>query len=101
MPHHIHLVGRDQHFDAHEGETLLMAATRAGVPLPNGCRVGACLTCAARLHEGHVALPPGSALTPAHLQQNLVLLCIAEARSDLQLEVGERVGLLPPLPWTD
>lgn len=82
-------------------EPLLQAARRAGIPLPWGCGVGACRTCAARVHEGHVRMPPGTALTDAHLQQHLILPCVARAGSNLVIEVGRHVGLLDPLPWTD
>ena len=101
MAHHITLRGRHARFLAADGEPLLEAAERAGVVLPHGCRVGACLTCAARLISGHVAMPPGTALTPQNLHDDIVLPCVAVARTDVELQVGTHVGLLPPLPWTD
>lgn len=88
-------------FESHPGETLLRAAIRHGVALPRGCRVGACLTCAARLVDGHVSMPPGTAMTEAQLADDLFLPCVAVARTDLVIEVGDGVGLLPPLPWTE
>jgi len=88
-------------FTVGEGQTILDGATAAGLDLPWGCGVGACRTCCARLRSGHVSMPPGTALDRTHLEARLVLPCVAVPRSDLELDVGDRVGLLTPLPWTD
>lgn len=93
------LEGRDITFDAPEGTTLLDAARAAGVSLPFGCRYGSCLNCAARLVAGHVAMPPGTALGPEELGNNVFLPCVAEARSDCRIEAGGSMGILPVGPW--
>jgi ferredoxin len=95
------LVDRGERFEVEPGETLLAAARRAGVRLPWGCGVGACRTCAARLISGRARMPPDTALTSAHLADHLVLPCVAQAASDLEIRVGTKIGLLTPLPWTD
>lgn len=105
MPtYRITLAGRGDSFDCLPGQTLLDAATAAGVPLLSGCRHGACRTCAARLLGGKVQIPEGTALTPELLQRHLLLTCVTVPLSDLTLQVGE-VGrpLEPDLiqPWTD
>lgn len=101
IAYRITIAHRGLAFDALPDETLLQAARRAGITLPWGCGVGACRTCAARLLSGHIRMPPGTALTAEHLAAHLVLPCVAKAGSDLEIEVGDHVGLLTPLPWTD
>lgn len=49
---------------------------------------------------GHVAMPPGTALAPEALAARIFLPCVAEARSDCVVEVGERLGLLEVPIWT-
>ena len=88
-------------FEATESESLLDAARRAGFRVPFGCHHGACRTCAGQLLAGRVAMPAGSALKAEQAKQGFVLTCVTQARSDLKLRVGERIGLLPVLPWTE
>jgi ferredoxin-NADP reductase len=55
-PQTIHLAGSDKSFVwSPELGTLLDAAHAAGVPLPSGCRVGQCESCAMRIVDGRVA----------------------------------------------
>jgi ferredoxin len=107
MPrYHVTLANRDGvRFVASDDESLLDAATRAGVALLSGCRVGACRTCAARLISGKVQMPAGTSMTPELAQAHVVLLCVARAAADTTLHVGSPTRpLLHPsliLPWTD
>lgn len=92
-------------FDVEPGQTILDAAEEAGIPMISGCRVGGCRTCAARLIEGSVSMPQGTAMTAALVEAGVVLTCVATARADARLEVG-RPGrpLIQPgliLPWTE
>lgn len=86
---------------ADEQQTLLDSAESHGVRLPHGCRTGACLNCAARLVEGRVSMPPGTALTEAHLADRVFLPCCSVPRSDCRVEVGLALGVLDVPPWTD
>src|ERR1041385_4655659 len=87
--HQITLVNRDNITVAvDESEVLLDAMEEAGVRLPYGCRIGACITCAARLLEGRVDQSEGVALKPAQEAMGYVLLCIAHPLSDCRFEVG-------------
>lgn len=86
-------------FAATTGETLLDAARRAGIPMRAGCRVGACRTCCAQLVEGAIRMPPGTALTAADLDEELILPCVAVATTDVVLD--DRQRWRTPLPWTD
>jgi len=55
-PQTVHVAGSDKSFVwSPELGTLLDAAHAAGVPLPSGCRVGQCESCAMRIVDGRVA----------------------------------------------
>lgn len=105
MSWRVHLPQRDESFPIEDGETLLDAAERAGVPIIAGCRYGACLTCAARLRTGKVHLPEGTALTEEMLAAHVVLPCVTTVSSDVELDVSapDRTLLHPRFirPWTD
>jgi hypothetical protein len=58
----------------------------------------------ARLLGGHVAMPAGTNLSEEHIAADLVLPCVARARSAVLIEVHPDVASTfgaPPLPWTD
>jgi len=64
---------------------------RADLMIPYGCRTGACGTCKSRILGGSVDYghyQPGT-LTDAEKQQNLALLCVAVALTDLSVEVRD------------
>lgn len=71
---------------AREDETLLAAALRAGLDVPNSCRAGTCRACIARLDRGEIHYVvdwPG--LIPEERAQGWTLPCVAQARSDLAI----------------
>ncbi|WNZ26994.1 2Fe-2S iron-sulfur cluster binding domain-containing protein [Leptolyngbya sp. NK1-12] len=87
--HQIILVNRDNfRLEVAEQQYILAAIEQTGLKLPVGCRIGACITCAARLLQGEVDQPRAIALKPFQAQQGYVLLCIASPLSDCYLEVG-------------
>lgn len=87
--HQIELVNRDGfRLEVAEHQYILEAIEQTGLKLPVGCRIGACITCAARLIQGKVDQPRAIALKPAQAQQGYVLLCVASPLSDCSLEVG-------------
>jgi ferredoxin len=87
--HQIELVNRDGfRLEVAEHQYILEAIEQAGLKLPVGCRIGACITCAARLLQGEIDQPRAIALKPAQVQQGYVLLCVASPLSDCYLEVG-------------
>ena len=81
-------------FPAAASDSLLEAALRAGLRLPNSCRNGTCRTCICRLRAGHIAYRiqwPG--LSREEKEEGWILPCVAEARSDVVLDgVGEASG---------
>ena len=82
-------------FDVAPDETVLAAATRAGVGLPYGCRNGACGSCKGRVVDGKVRHDPhqASALSPDEEARGLALFCSAHPESDLVIEVREVRGI--------
>ena len=89
----IELLGQERQFDASKEESLLTAGLSQGIPLPYGCQSGGCGACRAQLIKGEIAYPyEPPALSEAEKAAGYILLCQAEARSDLQLQVQERLG---------
>lgn len=87
--HKILLRNRDQAcIEAREEETILDAAEARGHVLPVGCRYGGCITCAAKLVDGRVVQPQGTALKKRQVEAGYILLCVARPREDCTLEVG-------------
>ncbi len=58
-------------------ESILAAASRAGMDVPYSCRSGVCATCRARLMEGRVRMDRNFALEPADIAAGFVLTCQA------------------------
>jgi CDP-4-dehydro-6-deoxyglucose reductase len=81
-------------FRAEPADNILDAALRSGVGLPFGCKDGACGSCKARILSGEVeqGWHAAPALTHEEHQAGLALLCCAQARSDLVIEVREIAG---------
>jgi CDP-4-dehydro-6-deoxyglucose reductase, E3 len=71
------------------GENVLAAALAAGIAIPHSCRAGRCASCKSRLVSGQIHYPLGTppGITAAEIARGDVLLCQAQPRSDLSLEV--------------
>jgi len=100
----VSLYKSDRNFHIEPGESVLEAALAAGFNLPHSCKTGSCGLCRARLLEGEVRYPRGPplGLGAREMAEGSILLCEAQARSDLSidiLEVGpagaQRVKRLP------
>ncbi|MBA4783621.1 MAG: 2Fe-2S iron-sulfur cluster binding domain-containing protein [Rhizobiales bacterium] len=74
--------------EVRENETIIDMAEAAGLVLPVACRYGGCITCAARMIEGRVSEPGGTALSKRQRREGYVLLCVARPRADCVIEVG-------------
>lgn len=57
--------------------TLLDAMLNIGVNAPHSCCRGMCGTCVCKLEEGEVRLKRNFVLSEAHIQQGLILACVA------------------------
>ena len=92
--HHIHLARSEIRFEADAGETVLAAGLRQGLALPFGCQSGGCGSCRVRCITGavHHQQEP-LALSPAELEAGYVLMCLAQPRSDLELDLYQPARL--------
>lgn len=61
---------------------LLNALLNAGVDVPYSCCRGTCGTCVCKLEEGEVRLKRNFVLSETHLQQGLILTCVAAPVSE-------------------
>ena len=99
IPFNITLKPSERSFQNEPGQTLLASALEAGIPLPYGCKDGACGSCKCKLLEGEVTHGPNQvkALSAQEEQEGYVLTCCATAQSDLVLQVKQvmEVGLPP------
>ncbi|MTW19680.1 2Fe-2S iron-sulfur cluster-binding protein [Allochromatium palmeri] len=73
-------------FEAAPDETLLRAALRQGIELPNGCRGGHCGACAVKLKSGFIHYPSGLIEALEGEPAGTCLTCQAVAHSDLTIE---------------
>ncbi|WP_395408694.1 2Fe-2S iron-sulfur cluster-binding protein [Pseudoduganella sp. UC29_106] len=74
-------------FETDEQSTLLEAALRGGVMLPNSCRNGTCRTCICLMRSGSVSYRvewPG--LSFDEKREGYILPCVAVAQEDLVIE---------------
>lgn len=80
----------EQLIQTQQGETVLQAALRAGIPFPNSCRVGGCGTCRCRVVEGDVRelTESGYLLSGQEIKEGVVLACQTVPRSDVVIDVA-------------
>jgi ferredoxin/fatty-acid desaturase len=78
-----------QTIDVGQGQTLLQAAQRHGVPFPANCRVGGCGTCRCRLVAGRVRELTETAylLSAEELERGTILACQSVPLSDVTVEL--------------
>lgn len=67
-----------------EWGSILDAAEASGIPLPSGCRYGACQTCSVRLIEGRIDYGPDLAAQP---DPPTILACCTTPRGDIVLDL--------------
>ena len=82
----IHHQGRIETIQVAESQTILDAATNAGIDLPFSCSAGVCTTCAAQILSGEVEQSDGMGVSPELQAEGYALLCVAYPRSDIKLE---------------
>ncbi|HVT35805.1 MAG TPA: 2Fe-2S iron-sulfur cluster-binding protein [Nevskiaceae bacterium] len=90
MSHRVTLADRSTGFDAEPQENLLAAGLRQRLALPFGCRSGTCASCRVRLLSGQVEYPVAPpALSAAEIDAGYILMCLAQPRSDLSIELHQ------------
>ena len=86
------IVPTGESFAADPGEPVLTAALRAGLNLPHSCKGGHCASCRARLLSGATTYPTRelpAGITPDEAAERFVLLCQAQATTDITIETRE------------
>lgn len=89
MVYQIEMAGTGERFDARADESLLQAATSAGVAIPHDCQLGGCGTCRVKVVSGahdYEEFPFG--ISPEEADAGFVLACQARARSDMVIAVA-------------
>ena len=69
-----------------EGQSLLEAATQAGVDIPSACRQGQCGTCKTRLLAGDVQMTAEHGLDTESKARGFVLTCVGRANGSIRLD---------------
>lgn len=71
------------------GENVLAVALASGIAIPHSCRAGRCASCKSRLVSGQIEYPQGTppGITASEIARGDVLLCQAQPRSDLTVEI--------------
>ena len=78
--------GKTQTIQVPQSQSILDAATSAGIDLPFSCSAGVCTTCAAQILSGEVEQSDGMGVSPELQAEGYALLCVAYPRSDIKLE---------------
>ncbi len=81
----IRVDGREHGVLVRPGQTLLEAATGAGVPLAFSCAMGGCGTCMVRLDDGKVQMEEPNCLTDDERSNGMVLACVSRPLGPCQL----------------
>lgn len=92
--HRVRILPKGTVFESREGETVLDAGLRHGVPFKYGCRHGNCSTCRYLVTDGEVDFGRASpySLSEQEREEGWALLCCATPLSDLEIEVPEDAG---------
>lgn len=68
-------------------QTVLVAARKAGVPLPSSCSQGICGTCKTKVLEGSVDMKHNGGIRPREIEKGMRLMCCSRPTSDLVLDL--------------
>ena len=78
-------------FTVQENDNLLEASLKQGLSFPYGCQKGMCGKCKTVLVEGEVEInqPISKGITQEEIDNNIILLCQCQAKTDLKIESEE------------
>ncbi|MEY2892055.1 MAG: hypothetical protein RJA98_1963 [Pseudomonadota bacterium] len=82
----VHLKKRGDQFECAAGQTVLQAATAAGLRLPFSCSNGVCGTCRTHKLSGEVDMKQNGGLRPREVAQGWFLPCCSTPLTDLVLD---------------
>ena len=87
--HTITITNRDNtEYEVDDRRPLLDALREQGVDLPYSVKYGGCITCSAKLTSCEVDQKRQVALNNRQISNGYIILCVARAKSDLELEIG-------------
>jgi ferredoxin len=86
----VEFVGTGESITVSDKQTILSRCIEEGIAQEYSCRVGMCLACSAKIHEGEVeqTVARKRALTEEEAEE-YALTCMARPLSDLKLERGK------------
>ncbi|MFW5968717.1 MAG: 2Fe-2S iron-sulfur cluster-binding protein [Persicimonas sp.] len=73
----------NQTVEVEEGQTILEAGLKAGLPLDSSCRVGGCAACALQIIEGEVVYDQPICLSDEEVERGMCLACVGRPRGEL------------------
>lgn len=86
-------------FSASPGNTLLDAASSAGIVFPYSCRIGRCRTCKAYVQRGQTRpLTDEMGLSCEEIDEGWILTCVRTAETDVVLEIEDLGDISLPQP---
>lgn len=75
------LDGEEFKVELNDGETILMAADRAGIDPPYSCQSGVCTTCKAFVKQGKIDMGESFALDDEEIAEGFILTCCSRPAS--------------------
>jgi ferredoxin-NADP reductase len=69
------------------GETILSAALRANLPIPNACRQGVCGSCRIHKISGETVMAHQGGISDGEIAEGDILACCSKPRSDCVLDM--------------
>jgi len=84
--HSIQLQKMGQSFSCRADQTILQAATAAGLRLPSSCSSGICGTCKTKKISGQVEMKHAGGIRPREIDQGWILPCCSKPVSDVALD---------------
>lgn len=75
------LDGEEFKIELNDGETILMAADRAGIDPPYSCQSGVCTTCKAFVKQGQIEMGESFALDEEEIAEGFILTCCSRPAS--------------------
>lgn len=85
MAFRISIADHDAAFDCGASQSILDAASAAGIDLPHACRSGLCGNCAGHIERGSVTGVAGAAVSSDLCEPGQVLFCTTTPTSDLSI----------------
>ena len=83
----VQLARSGRSFTMDGSQTVLVAARKAGVPLPSSCSQGICGTCKTKVLEGSVDMKHNGGIRPREIEKGMRLMCCSRPTSNLVLDL--------------